>query len=307
MEHGASRRRLRASFHSVLSDACIGLDRLRRSARSLRSAATFRRNAAGLPKIENQFLIGESGEMKKKQSEAPRLLARAKKREVFSEGSFSDLGYARVDMSRSARCGFPEFIYGEGKTPEQIKGIMEELKKSGSPVLATRLKPEALKLLKKAFPEAESDPLARTICIRQGIRRRGPGYVLIATAGTSDLPVAREALVTASLCGCDARLLADAGVAGIHRLLSAKKEIEGASAIIAVAGMEGALPSVIGGLASCPVVAVPTSVGYGASFGGLAALLAMLNSCASGVLVVNIDNGFGAACAVARMLKPLSR
>ncbi len=232
-----------------------------------------------------------------------RLDGDAAARQILAGGSTSELGYARLDMSRSSRCGFPEFIFGEGKTPEQICGIMAELKASGRPVLATRVSKEAASLIRSRFPEAEMDDLSRTAAIRQGIEPLGPGYVLIATAGTSDLPVALEAKATAELCGCETRLLADAGVAGLHRLLSEKRVLEEASVVIAAAGMEGALPSVLAGLVPCPVVALPTGVGYGASFGGLAALLAMLNSCASGVTVVNIGNGFGAGCAAARIMR----
>lgn len=228
-------------------------------------------------------------------------------RQLLAGGVSTNLGYAKLDMSRHARCGFPEFIFGEGKTPEQVCGIMEALKAGGRPVLATRLSPECVATVKAKFPEAEIDPMARTAAIRQGLEKIGGGYVLIATAGTSDLPVALEAKVTAELCGCETKLLADAGVAGIHRLLSEKGQLEKAAAIIAVAGMEGALPSVVAGLVSCPVIAVPTSVGYGASFGGVTALLAMLNSCGSGVTVVNIGNGFGAGCAAARIMRTSTR
>ena len=227
--------------------------------------------------------------------------------QIAAGGVSNDLGYARLDMSRKERCGFPEFIFGEGKTPEQICGIMKVLKESGRPVLATRITPTAIEAIKAQFPEAEIDSLARTASIRQGVDPIGGGFVLVATAGTSDLPVALEAKTTAELCGCETRLLADAGVAGIHRLLSEKGQMEKASIIIAVAGMEGALPSVIAGLVACPVIAVPTAVGYGASFGGVAALLSMLNSCASGVTVVNIGNGFGAGCAAARIMRSSAR
>lgn len=224
-------------------------------------------------------------------------------RQISAGGLSHDMGYARLDLSRKARCGFPEFIFGEGKTTEQICGIIGELAKGGHPVLATRVSPEAAAKALALFPEAVHDPLARTLSIRQGIVSKAGGKVLVVTAGTSDLPVALEAKTTAELCGCDTELLSDAGVAGIHRLLMERDALEKASVIIAVAGMEGALPSVVAGLVPCPVIAVPTSVGYGASFKGIAALLAMLNSCASGVLVTNIDNGFGAGCAAARMLE----
>jgi len=225
-------------------------------------------------------------------------------REILKSGLTFKLGdFARLDMSRGERCGFPEFIYGEGKTSEQICKIMAVLKDSGRPVLATRLSPESIAAVGKQFPDAEIDALAKTAALRQGMKKIGKGFVLTVTAGTCDLPYAREAEITASLCGCETRMLADAGVAGLHRLLAEKDQLEAASVIIAVAGMEGALPSVIAGLVRCPVIAVPTPVGYGASFSGIAALLAMLNSCANGVTVVNIGNGFGAGCAAARIMR----
>ncbi len=224
-------------------------------------------------------------------------------RQISAGGLSHDMGYARLDLSRKARCGFPEFIFGEGKTPEQICGIMGELAKTAHPVLATRVSPEAATKALALFPDAVHDSLAKTLSIKRGVVRKAGGKVLVVTAGTSDLPVALEAKTTAELCGCDTELLADAGVAGMHRLLGERGALAKAAVIIAVAGMEGALPSVVAGLVPCPVIAVPTSVGYGASFKGIAALLAMLNSCASGVLVTNIDNGFGAGCAAARILE----
>lgn len=235
--------------------------------------------------------------------EAGSLSKEAAAKQLLAGGLSKDLGYAKLDMSRQERCGFPEFIFGEGKTPSQVCGIMDALKASGRPVLTTRVSQECAKSIGTRFPEAEIDPLARTAAIRQGIEKAEGGYVLVATAGTSDLPVALEAKTTAELCGCEVKLLSDAGVAGIHRLLSEREQLEKAAVVIAVAGMEGALPSVVAGLVSCPVIAVPTAVGYGASFGGVAALLAMLNSCGSGVTVVNIGNGFGAGCAAARILR----
>lgn len=209
--------------------------------------------------------------------------------------------FANLDFDREKRCGFPEFIFGAGKTPEQIADIMKQLHKAGKPVLATRLKPEAIPVIRREIPEAEIHVNAKTALMRDYVQKR-PGTVAVVCAGTSDLPVAEEACDTLAICGISARLIPDVGVAGIHRLLNRIEEIRKADAVIAVAGMEGALPSVIAGLVAAPVIAVPTSVGYGASFGGVTALLAMINSCASGVTVVNIDNGFGAACACARML-----
>ncbi len=207
---------------------------------------------------------------------------------------FEDLGFARPDSHRSLRQGIAEVVYGAGKTPEQIAGILSALTKSGEKrVLVTRLSTEAAEEIKKSVP-LEYFETAR-IGATAGIPKPdGGGKVVVATGGTSDIPVAEEAAVTAELLGNEVVRLYDVGVAGLHRLLACSKEIMSAEVIIAVAGMEGALASVVGGLADCPVIAVPTSVGYGASFGGLSALLSMLNSCAAGVSVVNIDNGFGA-------------
>ena len=207
---------------------------------------------------------------------------------------FENLGFARPDSHRSLRQGTAEVIYGEGKTPLQIVGILSALEKSGEErILITRLSAEAAEKIK------DSDPLKYFETARIGFAGEPPvcdgsGKIVIATGGTSDIPVAEEAAVTAQLLGNEVIRLYDVGVAGLHRLLACSEEIMSASVIIAVAGMEGALASVVGGLADCPVIAVPTSVGYGASFGGLSALLSMINSCAAGVSVVNIDNGFGA-------------
>ena len=210
-----------------------------------------------------------------------------------SAGAVGELAEARIDHARRERCGFPEFVYGAGKSLDQLLAIVPEILGRTGSVLVTRIPAEYGAALLEAFPAGEHDPLARTF------RVRGPhktaGRVLIVTAGSSDAGVAREALHTLEACGVGGELLNDVGVAGIERLF--------ADVCIVVAGMEGALPSVVGGLVRCPVVAVPTSVGYGAAFGGVAALLGMLNCCASGVTVVNIDNGFGAACAAARMIK----
>ena len=202
-------------------------------------------------------------------------------------------GFATVDLHRPLRCGSPEVIFGQGKTPEQIVAILQTLQRHGQGGLATRVQPGAEAALLAAFPDGEWNPLGRTFRIR-GTTPEGPkvGKVVIVTAGTSDLPVAEEARVSAEAWGCDVTLVADVGVAGIHRLFRRLDALGGADAVVVVAGMEGALPSVVGGLVDCPVIAVPTSIGYGASFGGLAALLGMLNSCASSVVVVNIDAGF---------------
>ena len=210
--------------------------------------------------------------------------------------AFDDLGFARVDIDRERRQGFPEVILGVGKTPAQIAAIAERLVARGQALLVTRATREAFDAVRAAVPDAAFHEIARAITFKQGDIPPGKGTVLIACAGTSDLPVAEEAAVTAELMGNTIDRLYDVGVAGLHRLLHEQKRIENARVVIVVAGMEGALPSVIAGLVRTPVIAVPTSVGYGASFGGIAALLGMLNSCASRVAVVNIDNGFGAAC-----------
>ncbi|HEX5216495.1 MAG TPA: nickel pincer cofactor biosynthesis protein LarB [Vicinamibacterales bacterium] len=205
-----------------------------------------------------------------------------------------DLGFARVDHHRADRQGFPEVIFGQGKTPTQIAGIARAIVERGHSLLVTRTDPTAYAAVAKVVPDARFHEQARIIERRTNVPR-GHGVVLIAAAGTSDIPVAEEAAISAEVMGNDVDRLYDVGVAGLHRLLSERHRLETARVVIAVAGMEGALASVVGGLVRVPVVAVPTSVGYGASFGGIAALLAMLNSCASGVSVVNIDNGFGAA------------
>lgn len=213
------------------------------------------------------------------------------------------LGFATIDHHRSLRQGFPEVIYGGGKTPEQIVAIAERIAERGDGVLVTRLADDAVAPLLAAIPGIEHNALARTAFLRPAATPRAPkGTLLIVTAGTSDLPVAEEAAVTADAMGCTFGRLTDVGVAGIHRLLAQRETIGGAGVIVVVAGMDGALASVVGGLARVPVIAVPTSVGYGAAFQGLSPLLAMLNSCAAGVTVVNIDNGFGAAMAAARIL-----
>ncbi|HCE46851.1 MAG TPA: nickel pincer cofactor biosynthesis protein LarB [Lentisphaeria bacterium] len=213
------------------------------------------------------------------------------------------LDFAKLDHTRKNRCGFPEFIYGEGKTPEQIIRIIHEIKKRGHPAMATRVCKDAAKIILEKYPSAFYDENAKVLSVFSGSRKKLKGKILIVTAGTVDIPVALEAKYTAQACGCNAEIVTDVGVAGIHRLLSKLKTLHGADVLIVVAGMEGALPSVVAGLVSCPVIAVPTSAGYGASLHGLTALFAMLNSCANGVLVTNINNGFGAACAAARILK----
>lgn len=207
---------------------------------------------------------------------------------------FEDIGYAKVDFHRQARQGAPEVIYGAGKTPDQILGIVNTMKNGGQEtILITRMSQEAEELISSKY-EITYDKLSQVGIIGQMPAPSGIGNIVVATAGTSDIKVAEEAALTAQVMGNNVIRLYDVGVAGLHRLLSHMEEIMSASVIIAIAGMEGALASVIGGISDCPVIAVPTSVGYGAAFEGLTALLAMLNSCASGVSVVNIDNGFGA-------------
>jgi pyridinium-3,5-biscarboxylic acid mononucleotide synthase len=213
--------------------------------------------------------------------------------------------YARLDHHRSLRLGFPEVVFCQHKTPSQSVEICTRLNERGSGFLATRADTETLQALGAAFPAAEANPVARTVWLAapdaEPVRNIPP--VLVLCAGTSDLPVAEEAAATARALGHEVDRLYDVGVAGLHRLLRDGHRLDAAGVAIVVAGMEGALPSVVGGLTGVPIVAVPTSVGYGAAFGGLAALLGMLNSCAPGVTVVNIDNGFGAACAATRILR----
>jgi NCAIR mutase (PurE)-related protein len=207
---------------------------------------------------------------------------------------FEDLGFARVDHHRRVRSGMPEVIFSQGKSPVQVAKIFKSMVAQGGNVLATKAAPEHFQAVKKVVRKAEYRKLAQAITFQQDSTNYGKGTVVIISAGTSDIPVAEEALVTAEIMGNAVAHLYDVGVAGIHRLLAEREIFEKARVIIVCAGMEGALPSVVGGLARVPVIAVPTSVGYGASFNGLAALLGMLNSCASNVSVVNIDNGFGA-------------
>ena len=221
--------------------------------------------------------------------------AQARLLQFLRHGVFEDLGFARVDHHRSIRQGFPEVIFGLGKTPEQVASIAERIVNAGHNLLVTRATVDAHQLITRALPNAVFHDTARVITCHVAAPPPGKGTVVIAAAGTADLPVAEEAAVCATAMGNHVERLYDVGVAGIHRLLAVHDRLTAARVVIVAAGMEGALPSVVGGLVEVPVIAVPTSVGYGASLGGLTALLAMLNSCASGVSVVNIDNGFGAA------------
>lgn len=209
---------------------------------------------------------------------------------------YRDIGFAKVDSHRKIRCGFPEVIFCIGKAPDQVVKIVEHIVAGGNDLLATRANREIYGAVSKQFPEAIYHEQARTITIQKTLKKSYHGLILIITAGTSDIPVAEEARVTAEIMGnSNVKVLYDVGVAGIHRLMKNHGELLKANVIIVAAGMEGALASVVGGLVACPVIGVPTSIGYGASFHGITALLSMLNSCASGVAVVNIDNGFGAA------------
>jgi NCAIR mutase (PurE)-related protein len=207
---------------------------------------------------------------------------------------FEDLGFANIDHHRSLRAGMAEVIFGPGKTPANLAAIFGRLAKHGNNVLATRATREQFRSVKRKFHEAVYHELPRAITLIQDQAVRGKGKIVVVSAGTSDIPVAEEAVVTAQVMGNEVQHVYDVGVAGIHRLLAQREALTGARVVIVCAGMEGALPSVVGGLVGVPVIAVPTSVGYGASFRGLTALLGMLNSCASNVSVVNIDNGFGA-------------
>ena len=213
---------------------------------------------------------------------------------------FLDMGHTKIDLHRALRNGFPEVIYGEGKTPQQVGEIFQRMGEHAN-VLATRVSPEMAEHVRALCPQANYTPLGRTLTLVRGEIHYKEGEVAIVTAGTSDLPVAEEARETCEMLGSHATVISDVGVAGIHRLLDRLGHIRKARVIIVVAGMEGALASVVGGLVQQPIVAVPTSVGYGAALGGLSALLGMLTSCASGVTVVNIDNGFGAACAACKI------
>ena len=208
---------------------------------------------------------------------------------------FEDLGFAKLDHHRTLRRGFPEVIFGEGKSVDQITGIMRALLAQEAQVLVTRVEAAKAAAVRQEIPAAVYHELARTLTVRpQEIARKGRGTIMVVAAGTSDIPVAEEAVITADMMGNAVERLYDVGVAGLHRLLEHLPQLRRSSVFVVVAGLEGALPSVVGGLVDRPIIAVPTSIGYGASFHGLAALLAMLNSCAPGVAVVNIDNGFGA-------------
>ncbi len=220
---------------------------------------------------------------------------------------FEDLGYAMIDHHRALRQGNPEVVFAEGKTPRQIEGIINALYNQGNNILATRLSAEKYEYLKDSWPGMEYHPQSMVLVIRQKEVEAGPGLIVVATAGTSDIGVAEEAARTAEIMGSRVDRLYDVGVAGIHRLLAHRNRLQEADVIIAVAGMEGALPSIAAGLTDKPVLAVPTSIGYGASFAGLSALLAMLNSCASGVAVFNIDNGFGAGYFASRLVRQMNK
>lgn len=211
---------------------------------------------------------------------------------------FEDLGFAKIDHHRSLRQGFPETIFAQGKTPEQVVDIVSHMKDRGSQVLATRCSPETVTAVLAAHPDAVHHEMARVLTLGESAERLD-GFIAVLCAGTSDMPVGEEAAVTCEVLGCRVERIYDVGVAGIHRLLHHRERFEQANGLIVCAGMEGALPSVVAGLVDKPVFAVPTSVGYGASFHGLAALLTMLNSCATGVSVVNIDNGYGAGALAA--------
>lgn len=214
---------------------------------------------------------------------------------ALREQPFEDLGFAKVDHHRSFRQGFPEVVLGLGKSPDQVASISKQIVERGSPLLVTRADELAWHAVKTLVPQAEYHDVARCITVKRDVTP-GKGTISLCSAGTSDLPVAEEAAVTAELLGNRVDRVYDVGVAGIHRVFAHRSRIESARVVIVVAGMEGALPSVVAGMVGVPVIGVPTSIGYGASFGGVAALLGMLNSCANGVSVVNIDNGYGAGC-----------
>jgi NCAIR mutase (PurE)-related protein len=221
----------------------------------------------------------------------------------------ADLGFAQVDLHRRERCGFPEVIYCQGKTSEWVGGVVAKLVEAGQDCLGTRVSDEQSAYLAVLYPQAEQDRVARTFWLPtdETCQRTPAGRIVVLTAGTSDLPVAQEAVVTARAMGADVTLIADVGVAGIHRVLRHRELYAQADAIVVAAGMDGALPSVVGGLVDCPVIAVPTSVGYGASFGGVAALLTMLNACSASVVVVNIDSGFKAGYVAAVIARRSAR
>ncbi|MCC7180675.1 MAG: nickel pincer cofactor biosynthesis protein LarB [Acidobacteria bacterium] len=247
---------------------------------------------------EIRILLDQVREGTRPTAEAHRALVAA-----LRAAPLGDLGFAKVDHHRATRQGFPEVVLGLGKTPDQIASIAAAIAGRGHPLLVTRADEAAWQAVHALLPEAEYHQQARAITLKREVPR-GRGAVAVASAGTSDIPVAEEAAITAELMGNDVVRLYDVGVAGIHRILRERERLESARVIVVVAGMEGALPSVVAGMVDVPVIAVPTSVGYGASFGGIAALLGMLNSCANGVSVVNIDNGFGAGC-IASMINHL--
>jgi NCAIR mutase (PurE)-related protein len=216
---------------------------------------------------------------------------------------YKDVGIARIDTHRMLRRGFPEVIFGLGKTAEQILKILEGMDMADHPVLITRCSEDTWRAVRGVYPGAQYNREARAVTLGKKMPRRRSAYVAVVTAGTSDIPVAEEAALTAEMMGNRVERIFDVGVAGLHRLFSVRETITGASVIVVAAGMEGALPSVVSGISDAPVIAVPTSIGYGASFGGIAPLLGMLNSCSSGVVVVNIDNGFGAGYAASMILR----
>lgn len=228
-------------------------------------------------------------------------VSRDKVLQAFQAAPVADLGFAQVDTHRALRRGFPEVIFGAGKTPQQVLAIARKLFAHDQRVLVTRVTAEQAQLVRKTFKQAVHHTMARCLTIERSPLPKRPGTIVVVCAGTSDLPVAEEAAVTAEVMGNHVERVADVGVAGVHRLFGRLETIQAANVVIVAAGMEGALPSVVAGLVSKPVIAVPTSIGYGASFGGLAALLGMLNSCASGMTVVNIDNGFGAGYAASQI------
>ncbi|HEX8711162.1 MAG TPA: nickel pincer cofactor biosynthesis protein LarB [Terracidiphilus sp.] len=238
-------------------------------------------------RLQIEMLLKEVSEGK---TEVPEALERLR------DLPFEDMGFAKLDHHRHLRTGMPEVIFGAGKSTAQVTAIFTRMAKAGGNVLATRVTSEMVEAVTKAEPRAEYHETARAITLSQAPTIPGNGTVGVVCAGTSDLPVAEEAAVTARLMGNTVELIADVGVAGIHRLLAQKNSLQSARVLIVCAGMEGALPTVVGGLVNAPVLAVPTSVGYGASLNGVAALLGMLNTCSPNVCVVNIDNGFGAAC-----------
>jgi NCAIR mutase (PurE)-related protein len=228
-------------------------------------------------------------------------VSREKVMRAFQAAPVADLGFAQLDTHRTLRKGFPEVVFGAGKSPDQVRSIVARLLEHEKRVLVTRATPRHARVLRRKFRQTVHHELARCVTIDPTPLPKRPGTIVVVCAGTSDLPVAEEAAVTAEIMGNRVERVNDVGVAGVHRLFSRLEDIQRATVVIVVAGMEGALPSVVAGLVSKPVIAVPTSVGYGASFGGLAALLGMLNSCASGLTVVNIDNGFGAGFAASQI------